>query len=128
MTDHKKVLGVGALALMALALPAWAQEAATEVAEAVAEALTSVFGIPPENLSRIFDPFFTTQPQGEGTGLGLYICQGIVQRMGGEIRIESREGVGTVARVLLPLSPPARLVERPPTVGVLPPSALPARG
>jgi signal transduction histidine kinase len=85
-------------------------------------------GIAEGLLANIFDPFFTTQPQGEGTGLGLYICQGIVQRMGGEIRIESREGVGTVARVLLPLSPPARIVERPPTVGVLAPPALPARG
>jgi signal transduction histidine kinase len=78
-------------------------------------------GIPESLLTNIFDPFFTTQPQGEGTGLGLYICQGIVQRMGGEIRIESREGVGTVARVVLPLAPPARLVERPPSVGVLAP-------
>jgi signal transduction histidine kinase len=76
-------------------------------------------GIPEPLLSSIFDPFFTTQPQGEGTGLGLYICQGIVQRMGGEIRIESREGVGTVASVSLPLAPPLRLVERPPSVGVL---------
>jgi two-component system NtrC family sensor kinase len=76
-------------------------------------------GIPEPLLANIFDPFFTTQPQGEGTGLGLYICQGIVQRMGGEIHIESREGVGTSARVVLPLSPPARIVERPPTVGLL---------
>jgi signal transduction histidine kinase len=76
-------------------------------------------GIPEPLLGSIFDPFFTTQPQGEGTGLGLYICQGIVQRMGGEIRIESREGVGTLARVALPLAPPPRLVERPPSVGVL---------
>jgi two-component system NtrC family sensor kinase len=76
-------------------------------------------GIPEPLLANIFDPFFTTQPQGEGTGLGLYICQGIVQRMGGEIHIESREGVGTSARVVLPLSPPARVVERPPTVGLL---------
>ncbi len=76
-------------------------------------------GIPETLLTSIFDPFFTTQPQGEGTGLGLYICQGIVQRMGGEIRIESREGVGTLARVDLPLAPPLRMVERPPSVGVL---------
>ena len=76
-------------------------------------------GIPESVLTNIFDPFFTTQPQGEGTGLGLYICNGIVQRMGGEIRIESREGEGTEARVVLPVTPPTRLVERPPTVGLL---------
>ncbi len=77
-------------------------------------------GIPEGLLSSIFDPFFTTQQQGEGTGLGLYICQGIVQRLGGEIRIESREGVGTAARVFLPLAPPSKTVERPPSVGILP--------
>ncbi len=76
-------------------------------------------GIPESVLGNIFDPFFTTQPQGEGTGLGLYICNGIVQRMGGEIRIASREGEGTEAQVLLPLTPPGRAVERPPAVGVL---------
>ena len=76
-------------------------------------------GIPEALLTSIFDPFFTTQPQGEGTGLGLYICHGILQRMGGEIRIESREREGTEAQVVLPLRPPTRALERPPTVGVL---------
>jgi signal transduction histidine kinase len=59
-------------------------------------------GIPAAQLPSVFDPFFTTQPQGEGTGLGLSICHGIVQRLGGEIRIESREGVGTSVLVELP--------------------------
>jgi two-component system NtrC family sensor kinase len=76
-------------------------------------------GIPEPALGSIFDPFFTTQAHGEGTGLGLYICHGIVQRLGGEIRIESREGEGTAAQVVLPLQPPARAVERPPVVGVM---------
>jgi two-component system NtrC family sensor kinase len=66
-------------------------------------------GIREEVLSRIFDPFFTTRKQGEGTGLGLSICHGIIQQLGGEIRIESKENEGTSAFVYLPIdAPPAR--------------------
>ncbi len=59
-------------------------------------------GIPPENVPRIFDPFFTTKPVGIGTGLGLSICHGLVTRMGGAIRVESRVGEGSTLSVLLP--------------------------
>jgi signal transduction histidine kinase len=59
-------------------------------------------GIPEALLASVFDPFFTTQPQGEGTGLGLSICHGIIQRLGGEISIESKEGIGTSVLVDLP--------------------------
>jgi PAS domain S-box-containing protein len=61
-------------------------------------------GIAPEDLVHIFDPFFTTKPVGEGSGLGLSICHGIVQRLGGEIAAESAPGRGTLFRVLLPVS------------------------
>jgi len=59
-------------------------------------------GIVPEILDRIFDPFFTTKPVGLGTGLGLWICQGIVTSLGGEITAESRPGEGATFRVVLP--------------------------
>ena len=58
-------------------------------------------GIPEEHLSRIFDPFFTTK-KGAGTGLGLSITYGIVQKLGGEITVQSRVGEGTRFTVTLP--------------------------
>ena len=59
-------------------------------------------GIPADILDRIFDPFFTTKPVGEGTGLGLWICQGIVTSLGGEIAAENAPGQGATFRVVLP--------------------------
>ena len=61
-------------------------------------------GIPPELLARIFEPFFTTKPVGEGTGLGLSLCRGIVESHEGSIRVESEVGRGTVFTVELPVS------------------------
>ena len=46
-------------------------------------------GIPRAIIARIFDPFFTTKPMGVGTGLGLWICQGIVTAVGGSIDVRS---------------------------------------
>jgi signal transduction histidine kinase len=62
-------------------------------------------GIPPDVMGRVFDPFFTTKPIGIGTGLGLFICHGIVKALGGEIFAESPPGQGATFRVILP---PAR--------------------
>ncbi len=59
-------------------------------------------GIPAEHLSRIFDPFFSTKAEGRGTGLGLSLCQQMMQKHGGRITVESRIGVGTTFRLCLP--------------------------
>ncbi len=61
-------------------------------------------GIAPEHQGRIFEPFFTTKPLGEGIGLGLSICHGIVSSLGGTIGVESMPGKGSVFRVELPVA------------------------
>jgi len=48
-------------------------------------------GIAEENISRVFDPFFSTKQEGKGTGLGLWICYGIMQRHGGTIQAVKKE-------------------------------------
>jgi two-component system NtrC family sensor kinase len=60
-------------------------------------------GIPEEVLPHIFEQFYTTKPVGEGTGLGLHICQEIVQDHGGEIRVESHARRGTTFVVEIPI-------------------------
>ncbi len=68
-------------------------------------------GIPPEITSRIFEPFFTTKPPGEGTGLGLSLCQGIIEAHRGTIRVNSQPGHGALFLIELPVEP--RAVARP---------------
>ncbi len=66
-------------------------------------------GIPAEHMEKIFLPFFTTKPVGQGTGLGLSTCYGIIERLGGQIMVSSEVNVGTVFTVRLPLTgPPER--------------------
>jgi len=60
-------------------------------------------GIKPEIMDRIFDPFFTTRPAGEGTGLGLSLCYGIVTEHNGRIYAESKPGRGATFVVELPI-------------------------
>ena len=59
-------------------------------------------GIPKEIISRIFEPFYTTKQEGRGTGLGLSMAYSIVEDHGGNIRVESKEGKGTVFIIELP--------------------------
>ena len=68
----------------------------------VVELTNSGDEIPIKIQSHIFDPFFTTKPRGEGSGLGLDIVRQIVQRQGGEIRMQSQPN-NTTFIVLLPL-------------------------
>jgi signal transduction histidine kinase len=59
-------------------------------------------GIPPDKLARVCDPFYTTREPGQGTGMGLAVCQGIVARHGGSMTIDSEQGKGTTVTVRLP--------------------------
>jgi signal transduction histidine kinase len=61
------------------------------------------YGIAPEHLKKIFDPFFTTKPVGEGTGLGLSVTYGIIERHRGSIEVESRVSLGTTFTVIIPI-------------------------
>jgi signal transduction histidine kinase len=58
-------------------------------------------GIPQKIIDKIFQPFFTTKPTGEGTGLGLSLAYDIVKAHGGEIKVETKEGDGTVFTIIL---------------------------
>ncbi len=60
-------------------------------------------GIAPEVLPHIFEPFFTTKPEGEGTGLGLAVCHGIVQSHHGSIVARNAPGAGASFLITLPL-------------------------
>ena len=61
-------------------------------------------GIPKSVVEKIFQPFFTTKPTGQGTGLGLSLSYDIVKAHGGEIKVESEEGKGTVFIIELPVT------------------------
>lgn len=60
-------------------------------------------GIPPENLPKIFEPFFTTKEVGDGTGLGLAVCYGIITDHNGRLSVRSNVDRGTTFSILLPI-------------------------
>jgi signal transduction histidine kinase len=61
-------------------------------------------GIAPEVLEKVFEPFFTTKGVGTGTGLGLSQVYGFVRSSGGEVKIESVVGRGTIVHLMFPRS------------------------
>jgi signal transduction histidine kinase/CheY-like chemotaxis protein/GAF domain-containing protein len=60
-------------------------------------------GMSVEMLKHAYEPFFTTKGPGRGTGLGLFTCYRTLERHGGDIRVDSLEGEGTVFRISLPI-------------------------
>ena len=60
-------------------------------------------GISGNIIDKIFQPFFTTKPTGEGTLLGLSLSYDIIKVHGGELKVESKEGTGSVFRIILPM-------------------------
>jgi len=70
-------------------------------------------GIPEHLLKSIFNPFFTTKTVGRGTGLGLSVSRGIIEKHGGHIDVESKVGQGSTFIVYLPIVPiPASLKDK----------------
>jgi len=67
-------------------------------------------GMSKEELKNIFEPFFTTK-KGYGTGLGLSITYGIINKMGGKIKVKSKEGEGSTFTVCLPINGEAKISE-----------------
>jgi PAS domain S-box-containing protein len=75
----------------------------TEDGHVSIEVVDDGIGMPESIRKRIFDPFFTTKGV-QRSGLGLSISYGIIHRHHGEIQVESREGMGTIFRIELPIS------------------------
>jgi two-component system NtrC family sensor kinase len=63
-------------------------------------------GIPDSVQKKIFDPFFTTKSTGKGTGLGLWISYNIIEKMGGNLALQSKEGQGAAFTITLPIVQP----------------------
>ena len=84
-------------------------------------------GLRAEDLPRIFDPFFTTREVGQGAGLGLSVCYGIVREHGGQIMARNGSVGGAVFTIELPVMAESLIVASSPAVGIVPPKPAEAR-
>jgi signal transduction histidine kinase len=85
------------------AVPGWIRLETRATAGPVEISISdSGVGIGPGDLNKIFDPFYTTKTQDKGTGLGLAVSLQLIRSMGGNIRVESRSGEGSVFTISLP--------------------------
>jgi signal transduction histidine kinase len=64
-------------------------------------------GMDEKTKEMIFEPFITTRVRDNGSGLGLFVCQNLIEKMGGRIEVESSPGVGSTFRVFLLCEPRA---------------------
>ncbi len=110
--------GVGRITIETSAVTVTAQQAEDgEVPEgewSVLAVRDTGCGIPAEIRDQIFEPFFSTKAAGQGTGLGLATCYGVVARAEGRITVESEMGRGSVFRAYLPRIGGASAAENPP--------------
>jgi two-component system NtrC family sensor kinase len=65
-------------------------------------------GIPESMQKKVFDPFYTTKSTGKGTGLGLWISYSIIEKMGGKLALQSKEGQGASFTIRLPIVQPMK--------------------
>jgi len=79
------------------------------VASAIIDVIDHGHGIAKSELSRVFNPFFSTKPEGEGTGLGLSVSYGIVEKHAGLIQLNSELGKGTQVHIELPTGEVGRI-------------------
>src|SRR5881296_713895 len=99
------------------ALSATARDGVLTVRTAASEEGVSIVvedngpGIPPEHLRQVFDPFFTTKPVGEGTGLGLSLCIGIIEAHHGRMTVENVLTSGARFTIWLPTGQSVEAVE-----------------
>jgi signal transduction histidine kinase/CheY-like chemotaxis protein len=123
MCETPRVLTVRAWTNPASAAPVDHMAASRRIFLAVAD---NGPGITTDLLPHIFEPFFTTKPVGQGTGLGLSVCYGIVANHGGRIWAESEPGHGATFLIDLPVRATPAL----PALAEVrsPPAAEPPRG